>query len=275
VQLTKRTNIAFSVNQRESAFSSGGYLTGSWAAHDETALLKSKDLLGQIYITEVCLLSALVVSPLLPSGCAFPTISVLTTTNVPRRTVCKSALDPFALAFLMPLEGYHEDPLPTTEIRSLHRSTPRTVSYKQVVNDIQEAFALHTTDLADLLEVSRQAVHSWKSESGSEPGKSSVTKLLTLRDAASEWHDRFSPESPAWLLHSKIQGRTLKTWLSQVANGSTNIAEVMQKVTERLSAKKSPHDPSPQKPLQRERTDFEAYIANLRVRKSHDTDSES
>lgn len=140
------------------------------------------------------------------------------------------------------------------------RQVAAPVSYQQMIVDIQETFGLHTTDLADLLQVTRQSVHSWKNINGSTPGKLSITKLSRLREAVAQWRDAFPSNAPGWLLHSILEGQTLKSWLILVANGSVTIPEFMQTVSKTLqaTARFSAHPAAARAP-----TAFESFVDTL------------
>ena len=87
------------------------------------------------------------------------------------------------------------------------RQVAAPVSYQQMIVDIQETFGLHTTDLADLLQVTRQSVHSWKNINGSTPGKLSITKLSRLREAVAQWRDASRQMLPDGCFIRFLKGR--------------------------------------------------------------------
>jgi hypothetical protein len=252
-----------------------GHLSGSWVCRDDAGILEIKDSAGSSALLVVYMPATLVISSLPPSGCAFSTFSCL----VPafRDFASRAITDAWSShtherLFGSPIASRsphsfaaYVDPArkEATELVAAIDPTaqPLVRSHQQLVRSVQDSFGLNTTDLANLLGVSRQSVHSWRSDTGSAPGKSSVSKLTNLLNAANAWHKVFPPTGPGWLLHSTIRGRTLIKWLESVANGSTEIGEVVAAVSEALSATSRPRPP---KATERPPTAFESLVEDLK-----------
>jgi hypothetical protein len=172
-----------------------GYLSGSFAMREDSRVLEVKDTLGQITLVFVCLLPSLVVSAQRPSGC------VVSNSHLPLGGWLH--FSDVALVHELATCEYHKA-LTGAEILHYPRSLPSKPAaprflapeYQNVVREVQGAYGLHTTDLAELLQVSRQSVHSWKSEGGNAPGRTSSSKLLRLHEGAVEWRREFSSRSP-------------------------------------------------------------------------------
>jgi hypothetical protein len=256
VQLSKRNPVIASALQRYTSGDSG-YLSGSCTRSDDARMLEVKDSFGSVSVVLVCLPGTLVVSSQAPSGCIL---------SSPVRALERSVYKTWGDAWPIELAGAHlsQDVLlldhrPVVTPRKSPRITGN-VSYQQLILQVQETFGLHTTDLADLLQVSRQSVHSWKSEKGSAPGRSSITKLSLLRDAATEWRKAFPSNAPGWLLHSMAQGRTVKSWLILVASNTVTIDEFLRNISPTMQTSTQPkeHRPSTRAP-----TAFEAFVDSL------------
>jgi hypothetical protein len=141
---------------------------------------------------------------------------------------------------------------------------PRVLAptYQDVVREVQGSYGLHSTDLAEVLQVSRQSVHSWKSEGGSAPGRTSSSKLLRLHEGAVEWRREFSSRSPGWLLLSSFRGRSLKKWLSAAADGEIAVSNLISMVRAD-TAGIAGNRPGIRMPATRERTAFEEFVDAL------------
>ena len=247
-----------------------GHLSGSCITTDAAGVLEVTDLLGQVTTIFLFLPRALIVSQQLPSGCAVFNSNAmiysalrciaLTLTHewLPRDLFPNIKAGLFLQRAVVPVSGLKEWNALLTNDRP-----PRTVfPYQDIIRQIQDTFALHTTDLADLLRVSRQTVHSWKSDNGSEPSAASVKKLLALRDANQAWRAEFHDSAPAWLVNSPVQGKTLKAWLMLVVEEKLGMAEVTAVVKKSLSPK-SPRGNQSKRLSRREPTAFEDFVDSL------------
>jgi DNA-binding transcriptional regulator YiaG len=232
----------------------GGALSGSSMQTDNPGRLNVTDLLGQVLIL-VYLPSSLIVSPDPPSGCALANLSA--TLHSLGGYLPFSSAGPWSVARLSGAMA----------ASSRQRVVRREHSAQELIRYIQEVYGLHTTDLAELLGVSRQSVHAWK-RGGSVPNTASAKKLFTLKDAADEWHKSYGAGTPGWLLHSPIHGKTLQQWLMLVASGDISISEVISKVTSAssdtsISAAGHDHLASSREP-----TAFEDFVDSLDLSRS-------
>jgi len=240
----------------------GSHFSGSYLPADETRVLAITDPFGHVCTFVAYLPRALTVSDLPPSGSvvASKVYSVLYDSN--QRVVIATT----------PSVHSSNGPKEIDDYRSIRLHEPRALtqsgfSYRDVLQEIQETFDLHTTDLAELLDVSRQAVHAWRSENGSQPGSASAQKLLSLREAATEWRRLAPNRSPGWLLNSSFQGKTLKSWLASTAHGAVQMSEVIGKMAETLSTSPSVVVQE-SRSLHREPTAFEDFVDSLSAHKS-------
>jgi DNA-binding transcriptional regulator YiaG len=236
-----------------------GYLSGSFAMREDSRVLEVKDTLGQITLVFVCLLPSLVVSAQPPSGC------VVSNSNLPLGGWL--GFQDVLLVHELATCEYHKALTRDAMLykqRSLPSSKPRSIApqYQDVVREVQSAYGLHTTDLAELLEVSRQSVHSWKSEGGSAPGRTSAAKLWRLHQGAAEWRREFSSRSPAWILVSSFRGRSLKKWLSAVAEGEIALSDLVCLIRAE-TADTADTQPRFSIPATRPRTAFQEYVDTL------------
>lgn len=228
------------------------HLSGSRGPVDDTRFFEVTDLLGQVFTALVYFPRALIVSPIPPSGCVLATGSAILNWGVLHFAHGAVETAPRAI--------HHS---PQRIALTLDGTEVHPLSHKKIISDIQDAFGLHTTDLANMLEVSRQSVHSWKSDAGSAPGISSVTKLLALHAAAVEWRKHSPSSAPGWLLHSPIQDKTFKEWLMRVASGSVQMSYVMEKIKESLSPSAANRSMRDLKVGSREPTAFEDFVDSL------------
>ena len=239
-----------------------GYLSGSISGREDTGFLEVKDPLGRTSRVYVCLLPSLMVSPQPPSGCVVPRSSAQpfewwslgVATGLQR--VSKRGYQRIASRLSPPPAGRGGH-----QRRSAHLAVESATTCRDVVREVQEAYGLHTTDLAELLKVSRQSVHSWKSDGGSPPNRNSAAKLLRLHQGAAEWRKAFYSMSSGWLLASSFRGKPLKTWLSAVAVGELGIGDLVSMIRQGLRADLT--DQQPPKPLSKGRTAFQKFAAEL------------
>jgi DNA-binding transcriptional regulator YiaG len=254
MQVTNRTTSHAAIFANEAyALAKSSYLSGSCTPRDGTGILQGKDLLGQMYSVYVCFPSALVVSPQPPSGCVFSTVL--------SHAGYSGWNDLWAMCLAnQPDVAY---PIPNRKVERTAQNAAVVASHHQLIKDIQESFGLHTIDLAEILQVSRQSVHSWKSDDGSVPSKTSAKKLGLLRDAAVAWRNAYPSSTPGWVLHSMVQGKTIKDWLALIAEGSADAVALFQGMSERFVAISS-NNPRPTT-RGREPTSFETFAASLKL----------
>jgi len=238
-----------------------GYLSGSFAMREDSRVLEVKDTLGQITLVFVCLLPSLVVSAQPPSGC------VVSNSHLPLGGWLH--FSDVALVHELATCEYQKA-LTHSAILHFPQSPPSMPAeqrffapeYQDAVREVQAAYGLHITDLAELLQVSRQSVHSWKSEGGSAPGRASSAKLLRLHEGAAEWRREFSSRSPGWLLLSSFRGRPLKKWLSAVAEGEIVASDLISMVRAEMTDTAGNQPPFSIRATRRQ-TAFEDFVDTL------------
>jgi hypothetical protein len=258
VQMTETISVFDRFNQGPTGY----YFSGSHLTEDETRAFDLTDTLGRVLRVFVYLPHALVVSALPPSGCVVANNKAM----IYALAAYKAASQHYvSYAHLMSQRSLADAtiPLPRTRARPIHRTTDRAFSYRHLIKNIQETFALHTADLAEVLQVSRQTVHSWKSDSGSSPSPDNIAKISALNTASIEWSRSNAPAMPAWLLNLSINGQPLKTWLINVASGSVKISAVIANVNATLTPQLTSAGESV-KGSPREPTAFEDFITSLK-----------
>lgn len=247
---------------RFSQVPTGHYFSGSHLTENETRAFDLTDTLGRVLRVFVYLPHALVVSELPPSGCVVANNKAM----IYALAAYKAASQRYVTyAHLISQRSPADStiPLPRTKALGTHRTTDKAFSYRHLIKNIQETFALHTADLAEVLQVSRQTVHSWKSDSGSAPSPDNIAKILALNTASIEWSRSNAPTMPAWLLNLSINGQPLKTWLINVASGSVKISAVIANVNATLTPQLTSAGRSA-KESSREPTAFEDFITSLK-----------